>query len=72
MESLTRPPLDKVREKRRELKTFNVRGFHEGCDGEWFAQHGISNSFETSWMHRCDKCGAIEHFDRRYPRIEHE
>jgi hypothetical protein len=59
-------------ERREEIKTFRVRSFHVGCGGEWLSQgQGYSDTFGTSWLHRCAKCTAIADFDRRYPDIEH-
>lgn len=61
------------RDEREEIKTYRVRSYHVGCGGEWLS-HGASYSdtFGTRFLHRCDKCSALENFDRPFPAIHHE
>lgn len=41
------------------------------CTGEMHSLgEGMSNTFGTSWKHRCDSCGVEAWSDKSYPRVE--
>lgn len=66
-------PNNSHEERREEIKTYRVRSYHVGCGGEWFSQgQSYSDTFGTRYLHRCDKCTAIENFDNSFPSIEHK
>ena len=52
-----------------EVKTFRKHYICDACGkGDMVCQHGIT-TIDTSWLHKCDECGAEEWFDTRYPMV---
>jgi hypothetical protein len=58
--------------RKKEVKIYNVRAYHEGCGGELVGTgHGITAG-STVWEHRCEKCNEIGWVDSvSYPTIAH-
>ena len=58
--------------KRRELKTYEVREFHDDCGGE-FEFEGIELTvYPPLYPHHCNKCNARANFREVYPATMHE
>lgn len=41
----------------------------DGCDGEMVKTGRGITTMDTSWLHRCNKCGREEWADRNYPQV---
>jgi hypothetical protein len=58
-------------EKLVEVKVYEVRMYCD-CGGEMANDgYGITNTFGSSWVHVCNKCGKKEAYTKVYPYIEH-
>lgn len=52
------------------LVAFRVRAFHPGCGGELVSTGRGISAGKTSYIHRCQECGADAWLDApSYPRI---
>ncbi len=59
--TVMRPPLE-FSTRKKEVKTYKVRAYHDGCGGELVGtQLGIPmmGHPNTPWEHRCKKCGEL-------------
>ncbi len=54
-----RPALEFVTRKK-AVKTYRVRAYHDGCGGELVGtERGAGCHPDTPWEHRCKKCDAV-------------
>lgn len=59
--------------RRKQVKTYREHSYHVGCGGEWlFEGSSMSTTFETKYLHRCDKCRQLQELSDRFPRLIHE
>ena len=57
-------------EKKELIKTIHTKMMC-GCGGEMkFLVRGIPRGNENRYIHKCTKCGTLEHYNKRYPRTE--
>ncbi len=67
--TIERAPLKFVTRKK-EVKTYMVRAYHEGCGGELVGvERGVA-VWPAAWKHKCAKCGETNMvIGANYPMI---
>lgn len=59
-------------DKKTEVKTFLTRKYCDKCGGEMLPNGGCLSTYPPKFSHTCNKCGNIEAFWDKYPKIEYE
>lgn len=58
-------------EKRDEVKVVRVRKLCN-CGGEMLPNGLVLSSYPPKYSHTCNKCGNVEAYWDRYPKVEYE
>lgn len=58
-------------EKKKEVKVFLTRKFCD-CGGEMVPDGMVLTSYPPHYSHTCNKCGKVEAYWDRYPKMEYE
>ncbi len=63
----------KLSTRKKEVKTYSVRAYHDGCGGELVGEFMGTKTVgrpDTPWEHRCKKCGELGWLvGGNYPKI---
>jgi hypothetical protein len=66
-------PKFKLATRKRAIKTYMVRAYHEGCGGELVGTERGVAVWPAAWEHRCTKCGETNMvIGANYPMIAHD
>lgn len=60
-----------MEEVRDEVKVIRVRKYCQ-CGGEMLPNGNVLCSYPPRYSHECNKCGAIDSYLDKYPKIEYE
>jgi hypothetical protein len=71
-----REEFEQEHERRREIKQYFVRQKCHNCEVGWMVNRtGVVHHFlreeSGTHAHKCDNCGFVDHYLKRYPRIEY-
>lgn len=60
-----------------DIREMKVAAFMQrlycACGDEMMSTgHGVSNTWGTSWQHKCPKCGSEDWTDVTYPNVIHK
>lgn len=60
-----------MKEVKEEVKVFRIHMYCE-CGGEMLPTGNVLSCWPERYSHQCNKCGSIDSYIDKYPKIEYE